>query len=341
MHRRRPRTGRQKRPSRSERAHRPARSVARAEKRIAIRLPSRRVDPTRVVAHLGPTNSGKTHAALEELVAAGRGVYAGPLRMLAQEAHRRLAARVGDDRVGLVTGEERINERAPILCCTVEMAPSNGDLLVLDEIQWADDDERGSAWTRLLLAGEYREILVLGALDALPLVYRAFPDARLEVFERKLPLEFVGERTLRSLGRGTVVVAFSRRAVLALAGEVNRLHPGRVAVLYGAMPLSSRREEIDRFLSGSADVCVATDVLGHGVNLPCETLLFAETTKFDGSERRNLYPWELAQIAGRAGRFGLVERGHVGVLAGIGWGAPDPRIVESSLAPHVLLPGGP
>jgi ATP-dependent RNA helicase SUPV3L1/SUV3 len=260
--------------------------------------------------------------------------------MLAQEAHRRLAARVGDDRVGLVTGEERINERAPILCCTVEMAPANGDLLVLDEIQWADDNERGSAWTRLLLAGEYREILLLGALDALPLVYRAFPDARLEVFERKLPLEFVGERTLRSLGRGTVVVAFSRRAVLALAGEVNRLHPGRVAVLYGAMPLSSRREEIDRFLSGSADVCVATDVLGHGVNLPCETLLFAETTKFDGSERRNLYPWELAQIAGRAGRFGLVERGHVGVLAGIGWGAPDPTLVESSLEPHVQLPGG-
>ena len=260
--------------------------------------------------------------------------------MLAQEAHRRLSARLGGERVGLVTGEERVNEGAPIICCTVEMAPSAGSLLVLDEIQWADDEERGSAWTRLLLAGEYREILVLGALDALPLVYRAFPEAKLEVFERKLPLELVGERTLRSLGRGTVVVAFSRRAVLALAGEVNRLHPGRVAVLYGAMPLSSRREEIDRFLSGTADVCVATDVLGHGVNLPCETLLFAETTKFDGTERRNLYPWELAQIAGRAGRFGLVERGHVGVLAGLGWGVADRTLVESALEPHVSLPGG-
>ncbi len=296
--------------------------------------------PTRVVAHLGPTNSGKTHAALDELVAAGSGVYAGPLRMLAQEAHRRLSARLGAENVGLVTGEERVNERAPVVCCTVEMAPQSGNLLVLDEIQWADDDERGSAWTRLLLAGEYREILLLGALDALPLVERAFPEHELRVFERKLPLEFVGERTLRSLGRGSVVVAFSRRAVLALAGEVNRLHPGRVAVLYGAMPLASRREEIDRFLSGAADVCVATDVLGHGVNLPCETLLFAETTKFDGQERRNLFPWELAQIAGRAGRFGLVERGHVGVLSGIGWGAPDPTLVESALEPHVLLPGG-
>ncbi len=341
MHRRRPPRGRQKRPSRSERSRRrPSASVARAEKRIAISLPSRRAEPERVVAHLGPTNSGKTYAALEELVAAGAGVYAGPLRMLAQEAHRRLSARLGEENVGLVTGEERLNERAPVLCCTVEMAPSAGDLLVLDEIQWADDDERGSAWTRLLLAGEYREILLLGALDALPLVERAFPEHELRVFERKLPLEFVGARALRSLGRGTVVVAFSRRAVLALAGEVNRLHPGRVAVLYGAMPLSSRREEIERFLSGAADVCVATDVLGHGVNLPCETLLFAETTKFDGQERRNLFPWELAQIAGRAGRFGLVERGFVGVLSGIGWGAPDPTLVESALEPHVLLPGG-
>ena len=95
------------------------------------------------------------------------------------------------------------------------------------------------------------------------------------------------------------------------------------------MPLSSRREEIDRFLSGAADVCVATDVLGHGVNLPCETLLFAETTKFDGEERRDLLPWELAQIAGRAGRFGLVERGHVGVLAGLGWGTRRTRSSSS------------
>src|SRR5262245_16987292 len=224
MHRRRGPRGRQKRPSRSERASRgPSQAVARAAKRITISLPSRRVAPTRVVAHLGPTNSGKTHAALEELVAAGRGVYAGPLRMLAQEAHRRLGAKLGTENVALVTGEERVNEGAPVVCCTVEMAPQSGDLLVLDEVQWADDEERGSAWTRLLLAGDYRELLLLGALDALPLVQRAFPDATVEVFDRKLPLEFVGGRTLRPLPPGTVVVAFSRRAVLALAGEGNRL----------------------------------------------------------------------------------------------------------------------
>ena len=340
MRARRPPRGRQKRPSRSERARRPAQEIRRAERSVEISLPVRGAPPERVVAHLGPTNSGKTHAALEELAAHGSGVYACPLRMLAQEAHRRLAERLGEERVALITGEERVNERAPIVCCTAEMAPQSGELLVLDEIQWADDEERGSAWTRLLLAGEYRQILLLGALDALPLVERAFPEAELKVFERKLPLEWVGERTLRSLATGTVVVAFSRKAVLALAGEVNRLHPGRVAVLYGAMPLASRREEIDRFLSGDADVCVATDVLGHGVNLPCETLLFAETTKFDGEERRDLLPWEIAQIAGRAGRFGLVERGHVGVLAGLGWGVAEPELVRDALEPHVALRGG-
>ena len=343
-----PRSRRSRPPKRPSRAARHARAtgayrraaVNRAERNIEIRLPQRRREPATVVAHLGPTNSGKTHDALAFLAEQGRGVYAGPLRMLAQEAHRRLGAVVGVDRVGLITGEERINENAPILCCTVEMAPDRGEVLVLDEVQWADDEERGAAWTELLLAGEFEHVRLLGALDALPLVRRAFPAAELQVHERKVPLEFVGAKQLRALTPGTVLVAFSRKAVLALAGEVNRVKPDRVAVLYGAMPLASRREEIDRFLSGAAEVCVATDVLGHGVNLPCETLLFAETTKFDGEQRRDLLPWELAQIAGRAGRFGLVERGHVGVLVGVSWASADPELVESALEPHVELPEG-
>jgi len=263
-----------------------------------------------------------------------------PLRMLAQEAHRRLAGELGDERVGLVTGEERVNEHAPIICCTAEMAPTSGEVLVLDEIQWADDEERGAAWTRLLLAAEYRHILLLGAVEALPLVRNAFPEADVRFFERKAPLDWTGAVAFGSLRPGTVVVAFSRRAVLALAGELNRRHGGRVAVLYGAMPLAARRVEIDRFLTRRADVCAATDVLGHGVNLPCETLLFAETTKFDGQERRELHPWEIAQIAGRAGRFGLVERGHVGVVTGIVWAQADPDLVESALVPHVPIEDG-
>ncbi len=305
-----------------------------------MRLPARRSEPESVVAHLGPTNSGKTHEALRALAARGRGVYAAPLRMLAQEAHRRLAGELGGERVGLVTGEERVNPQAPIVCCTAEMAPPRGETLVLDEVQWAEDEERGSAWTRLLLGGEYRHILLLGAVEALPLVRRAFPQAEVRFFERKAPLDWIGRRGIAGLQPGTVVVAFSRRAVLGLAGELNQLRPGRVACLYGAMPLASRREEIERFVEGRAEVCAATDVLGHGVNLPCETLLFAETAKFDGRERRALAPWEIAQIAGRAGRFGFHERGHVGVLGGLPWAEPDAALVRAALRPHVPIEDG-
>jgi ATP-dependent RNA helicase SUPV3L1/SUV3 len=333
------RNQRQKRPSRSDR-HKARQPHRKPVSELTVRLPQRRVEPETVIAHLGPTNSGKTHDALRFLVENGRGVYAAPLRMLAQEAHRRLSAELGEEGVGLVTGEERINPDAPIICCTAEMAPLHGETLVLDEVQWAEDEERGSAWTRLMLGGEYRHILLLGAVEALPLVQHAFPDAELRFFERKAPLDWLGKRGVAGLKPGTVVVAFSRRAVIGLAGELNQLHPGRVAVLYGAMPLASRREEIERFISGAAEVCASTDVIGHGVNLPCETLLFAETEKFDGKERRDLEPWEIAQIAGRAGRFGFHERGHVGVLTGVPWAHPDPELVQDALTPHVELPGG-
>ena len=331
--------GRQKRPSRSER-HRKRAPARKPVSELTVRLPERRTEPETVIAHLGPTNSGKTHDALRFLVESGRGVYAAPLRMLAQEAHQRLSAELGEGNVGLMTGEERVNTGAPIICCTAEMAPISGETLVLDEVQWAEDEERGSAWTRLMLGGEYRHILLLGAVEALPLVQHAFPDAELRFFERKAPLDWLGKRGVAGLKAGTVVVAFSRRAVIGLAGELNQLHPGRVAVLYGAMPLASRRAEIDRFISGAAEVCASTDVIGHGVNLPCETLLFAETEKFDGKERRDLEPWEIAQIAGRAGRFGFHERGHVGVLTGVPWAHPDPDLVREALTPHVELPGG-
>ena len=334
--------GRQKRPSRSERHQRRQQYAQPARKPVSeltVRLPTRAREPETVIAHLGPTNSGKTHDALRFLVENGRGVYAAPLRMLAQEAHRRLAEELGDG-VGLVTGEERVNPDAPIICCTAEMAPMHGETLVLDEVQWAEDEERGSAWTRLMLGGDYRHILLLGAVEALPLVRHAFPQVDVRYFERKSPLDWTGKKGINGLRPGTVVVAFSRRAVIGLAAELNQLHPGKVAVLYGAMPLASRREEIDRFLSGAAEVCAATDVLGHGVNLPCETLLFAETTKFDGRERRNLEPWEIAQIAGRAGRFGFHERGLVGVLTGVPWAHPEPELVQSALAPHVEIVDG-
>src|SRR4029079_5844687 len=145
----------QKRPSRSERYQRRQQAARKPEAELTVRLPARKRAPESAIAHLGPTNSGKTHDALRFLIASGEGVYAAPLRMLAQEAHRRLATEIGADTVGRVTVEERINERAPIICCTAEMAPMHGETLVLDEVQWAEDEERGSAWTRLVLGRVY------------------------------------------------------------------------------------------------------------------------------------------------------------------------------------------
>lgn len=292
----------------------------------------------RVVAHLGPTNSGKTHAALDALIAAGRGAYASPLRMLAQEVHERLGRELGEAAVGLVTGEERINEHAPVIACTVELAPMSTDVLVIDEVHWTADPERGEAWTRLLLGAECRELHLVGSEDALPLIERAFPGFEKRIYTRFGPLELTGAVKLADVAPQTVVVAFSRKAVLALTRELSEAKDGRrVGALYGAMPLAERRRQISRFMSGDTDVLVATDVLGHGVNLPCRTILFAETEKFDGAVRRALEPWEVAQVAGRAGRFGHHDAGEVGTLIGLPWLKPNAAIVRSG----IRAPGAP
>jgi ATP-dependent RNA helicase SUPV3L1/SUV3 len=301
----------------------------------AVVLPERRI-PSRVVAHLGPANSGKTYAGLEALIAAGTGAYAAPLRMLANEAYVRLAERLGAERVGLVTGEERINERAPVIACTVEMlSPARRGVVVLDEVHWAADPERGSAWTRVLWHSGADELYVAGAPDAEPLLAAAYGDALEVVWTERLtgPLTLVGGVDVRGLEPATVVVAFSRSAVIALASRIHALRGGSVGVLYGAMPVAARRHQVARFVAGEIDVLVSTDVLGHGVNLPCRTVLFAETTKFDGVERRDLLAWEVAQIAGRAGRFGLHEDGAVGWLTGLSWLRPDGRVVARGLQP--------
>ena len=302
----------------------------------AVVLPERRT-PRRVVAHLGPANSGKTHAGLEALVAAGSGAYAAPLRMLANEAYQRLADRLGAERVGLVTGEERINETAPVIACTVEMlSPARRGVVVLDEVHWAADPERGSAWTRVLWHSGADELWLAGAPDAEPLLAAAYGDALEVVWTERLtgPLDLVGGVAIGELEPATVVVAFSRAAVIALAARIHAVRGGAVGVLYGAMPVAARRHQVERFVAGETEVLVATDVLGHGVNLPCRTVLFAETTKFDGVERRELLGWEVAQIAGRAGRFGLHEEGLVGWLSGVDWLRPDGRVVARGLQPQ-------
>jgi ATP-dependent RNA helicase SUPV3L1/SUV3 len=308
---------------------------------IPVAPPERLQDP-KLVVHLGPTNSGKTHAALARLIENGAGVYAVPLRLMAQEAHARLSAALGPDQVGLVTGEERINENAPVIACTTEMVPRATPLLVLDEAHWLADPDRGAAWTSALFGTVCAEMHLVGSPDVLPLLERIGRPFELRRYERFTPLAWTGRLTLVSqIKPETIVVAFSRKAVYALARLISESgFAGRVGVLYGAMPNAERRAQIAAFASGELAVMVATDVLGHGVNLPARTVLFAESQKYDGVSRRALQPWEVAQIAGRAGRYGFHDAGSVGILGGLGWGDPSEQVIRAGLEPSVELPEG-
>jgi len=293
---------------RVERAHEEAanRAAAAAQEvrsrvRAIVAAPGRA--PDAVTLHLGPTNSGKTSSALDTLAERGSGVYAGPLRMLAWEAHAKLAARLGAEMVGMITGEERVNETAPILCCTAESAPDTGDLLVLDEAHWVGDPERGPAWTALL-QGDYREVHIAGSRAVRPVLEAVYANAgtcSVHDCARLSRLTYVGPSSPASIPKRSAVIAFSEKAVQAIAGEL-REHGHQVGMLYGALPPGTRRDQVTKLIAGELDVIVTTDVIGHGVNLPVDAVWFAETTKFDGTTRRRLHVWEMAQIAGRAGR---------------------------------------
>ncbi|RBY87790.1 helicase-related protein [Blastococcus sp. TF02A-30] len=299
-------------------------------------LPTRETAPAEVYFHLGPTNSGKTYESLQALARTGSGVYAAPLRQLAHEAYAKLSAQLPAGTVGLSTGEEEIDPFAPIVCCTVEKAPLRGELLVLDESHWVADPDRGHHWARLLLTGEYREMHLISAAEAYLLLKPLVSDAeRITVVNHKrlsrLDVLPAPVRT-NAVRPQTLVVAFSRKAVYAAAAELDRHRPGKVGVLYGALPPATRREVIDKFTSGEHEVLVTTDVIGHGINVPATTVLFAETTKFDGTESRPLRSWETAQIAGRAGRYGLTGHGAVGVLTGVTGLKPEPGLLAIGAA---------
>ncbi|MCL4449339.1 MAG: helicase [Actinobacteria bacterium] len=306
-----------------------------------VLLPLRTTPLLKVEVFLGPTNSGKTHRALEYLKQRGVGVYAAPLRMLALEAYERLSEQTGRSQVGLVTGEERINEHAPIICCTVEMAPMSGRLLVLDEVQWAQDTDRGWAWTRLLAGAEVEELYVTGEIGALSLVRSVLGDDVNVVFlDRLCPLTKGGGITVDNIPNRCVVVAFSRKAVLHLAGLLKR-QGKKVSVLYGALPPEVRRVQLHSYIRGETDIVVATDVIGHGINLPVDSVVLAETDKFDGVQRRSLAPWEVAQIAGRAGRYGLSKAGTVHWLTKVPGFSPDEKVINQAFSPKYDIVGAP
>ena len=217
-------------------------------------LPVRTTRPEQVVFHLGPTNSGKTHDSLVALADNGSGVYAAPLRQLAHEAYARLSAQLPIGTVGLSTGEEEIDPDAPIVCCTVEKAPMRGDLLVLDESHWVADPDRGHHWARLVLTGDYREMHLISAAEAYLLLKPLVADAKkiTVVNHKRLSRLDVLRAPVRPEGvrPQTLVVAFSRKTVYAVAAALIEKRPGKVGVLDGALPPATRRDVIERFTSG-------------------------------------------------------------------------------------------
>ncbi|HYD31747.1 MAG TPA: helicase-related protein [Azospirillaceae bacterium] len=271
--------------------------------------------------YVGPTNSGKTHAALDRLATFDSGAYLAPLRLLALEGQEAIETR--GKPCSLITGEERdVRPGAAFVSSTIEMANSNRIMgaVVVDEIQLIGDPDRGWAWTQAVTGMAAQEILMTGSADAIPYVKRLAEalGEELEIveFTRKSPLKVQEERVhLRDIRRGDAVIAFSRRDVLALRTELMR-RGHSVAVIYGALSPEVRRAEARRFRENQADVLVATDAIGMGLNLPIARVVLSTTRKFDGKEERELLAPEIRQIGGRAGRYGWHEEGRVAVLEG-------------------------
>ena len=261
---------------------------------------------SRLVAVLGPTNTGKTHLAVERMLAHWSGMVGLPLRLLAREIYDRIVKTRGAARVALITGEEKIVPANPqYFVCTVEAMPLERkvEFLAVDEIQLCADPERGHVFThRLLHARGASETMLLGAATVAPLVRHLCPDAEVRFRERLSTLTYDGQRKLTRLPRRSAVVAFSADAVYAIA-ELIRRHRGGAAVVMGSLSPRTRNAQVDLFQSGEVDFLVATDAIGMGLNMDVDHVAFAGLRKFDGRRTRGLHAQEIGQIAGRAGRF--------------------------------------
>src|SRR5712675_2255420 len=258
-----------------------------------------------VTAVLGPTNTGKTHLAIERMLGHSSGIIGLPLRLLAREVYNKVAARVGAEAVALVTGEEKIKLPSPrYWVSTVEAMPRDLDVafVAIDEVQLAADLERGHVFTdRMLNRRGREETLVLGAQTVRPMVERLLPGAHILSRPRLSQLTFAGEKKLTRQPRRTAIVAFSAEEVYAIA-ELIRRQRGGAAVVLGSLSPRTRNAQVALYQSGDVEYLVATDAIGMGLNLDVDHVAFASDRKFDGYQFRRLNPAELAQIAGRAGR---------------------------------------
>ena len=258
-----------------------------------------------VTAVLGPTNTGKTHLAIERMLGYETGMIGFPLRLLAREVYDRIVKLKGAGQVALITGEEKILPPDPAYyICTVEAMPisKSVDFMAIDEIQLAADAERGHIFTdRLLHARGNQETMLLGAATMVPMIKQLLPKAHIISRPRLSTLSYAGSKKLSRLPRRTAITSFSVDSVYAIA-EVVRQQKGGAAVVMGALSPRTRNAQVDMYQSGEVDFMVATDAIGMGLNMDVDHVAFAQTRKFDGRNHRELVAAELAQVAGRAGR---------------------------------------
>ena len=260
----------------------------------------------RITALLGPTNTGKTHRAIERMASHTSGMIGLPLRLLAQEVYARLCALKGPDQVALVTGEQKIVPARPrYWVCTVEAMPVDRRVafLAVDEIQLAGHPLRGHVYTdRLLNARGVLETMFLGSETIRPLLERLVPTATIVRQPRLSRLSYGGVHSIGTLPRRSAVVAFSAKRVYQLAERLRARHGG-VAVVLGALSPGARNAQVELFQGGQVDHMVATDAIGMGLNMDLDHVALSATRKWDGRRFRDLHASELAQIAGRAGRY--------------------------------------
>jgi ATP-dependent RNA helicase SUPV3L1/SUV3 len=280
----------------------------------------RRSSDSRVKAVLGPTNTGKTHLAIERLCAHSSGAIGFPLRLLAREVYDRVVAIKGENRVALITGEERIEPPdARWLLCTAESMPVVGKdmaFVALDEAQLSADRERGHIFTdRLLNARGREETMILGSAALEPMIKALVPEAEVVNRPRFSTLRHAGAAKLSRIPPRSAIVAFSAEQVYAIA-EMLRRFRGGAAVVMGALSPQTRNAQVALYQSGEVDYIVATDAIGMGLNLDIGHVAFAGLSKFDGVRQRRLTTSEMAQIAGRAGRH--QRDGTFGSLSGTG-----------------------
>lgn len=260
---------------------------------------------SQITAVLGPTNTGKTHFAVERMLGHSSGMIGLPLRLLAREIYDRILTRKGPGEVALITGEEKIVPRNPsYFVCTVEAMPLDISVafLAIDEIQLCADPDRGHVFTdRLLHARGREETLFLGAETMRPIIKKMVPEASFETRPRFSHLSWAGPKKISKMPRRSAIIAFSANQVYEIAEHVRRQRGG-AAVVLGALSPRTRNAQVELYQSGEVDFLVATDAVGMGLNMDVDHVAFASTRKFDGAVYRTLTAPELAQIAGRAGR---------------------------------------